>query len=142
MLTKNFLLTDTALAISGDVTPEDWMSLSSHLVANQRSIAWWLGDLLNLGEQMLGEEFYQYIDQTAPLDLIQSYAFVCRQFQRSERIASLSFTHHKSVIGLPKAVQTAMLARAEMENWDSQTMRDKVRELKDGTCTELGQPDC
>lgn len=118
------------------------MSLSSYLVSEQRASAWRLGDMLNLGEQMLGEEFYQYIDQTAPLDLIQSYAFVCRQFPRSERIASLSFTHHKLVIGLPKSVQKAMLARAEMENWDSHTMRERVKELRDGACTQSGQPDC
>lgn len=130
MKIESFSLLPSAIAC--DRTPEllEFESLSRFLVNLQRSSSWWLGDMLVIGEQIYGDSIYQSIDDTASLRLLERCAKVCREFPPSRRNATLSFTHHQLLSGVSPRLQDALLARAEVEGWDTDQMRQKVREIK------------
>ena len=82
------------------------------------------------GEAQFGDEIYQAIDETFSLDLINRYAKVSRAFKRSERFATLSWTHHQLVSNMNPHLRNALLSRAEVEQWDTQQFRQFVKGLE------------
>lgn len=90
----------------------------------------WLGDMQIMGEAVYGDDIYQAYDETTSVKQAMRAAKVCREFPPGERCPTLSFTHHQILVGLPKEVQKAMLARAELEGMDTAALREIVSELK------------
>lgn len=108
--------------------------------------AWALGDLYNYGEQHFSDIAEQPFDETKKsLRTIQNYASVCRKFAHARRRASLSFSHHDAVKGLPEAEQDTLLNKAEKDQLSREQLRDLVRGEKEKetvtTCTILSIAD-
>jgi hypothetical protein len=127
---EKFVLCPCQLALTGPAEVEDWEALGVRLCNLQRGILWWIGDMAVMGEANLGDDIYQAFDETMSVDLIQRCAKVCREFPPSRRNATLSFTHHAMLLGMPAEIQQALLGMAETNQWDTAEMRRQVTRLK------------
>lgn len=127
---NKFILAPSALFLKEPASLEEWCELSTFLCNIQRSVPWWIGDMVERGEQAHGDLIYQAFDETMSVNMVQRYSKVCREFPPLARNATLSHSHHAKLIGLPKEVQAALLARAELEGWDNERMGRELRCIK------------
>jgi hypothetical protein len=127
---KNFVLAPSALYMTKPSSIEDWTELSTFLCNLQRSTPWWLGDMQVRGEQAYGDDIYQAFDETLSINMLQRCYKVAREFPPGSRNTVLSNSHHAQLVGMPKEVQSALLARAELEGWDNEALRKAIRGLR------------
>lgn len=128
----NFVLIQSALLMERPPEMEQWEAIANHLLLLQRSLYWWIGDLLVNGEAQLGDDIYQAFDPSFSLSLIERCAAVSRAFPISERHPELSWTHHQAVMGLPKKVQQTALKKAYIEGWDTAQFKQYLQEIRNG----------
>lgn len=127
---EKFVLTPSRLSLTAPANLAEWEVLGRRLCNMQRSVSWWIGDMLVMGEATFGDDIFQAFDETMSPTLVERCARVCREFAPLERNATLSFTHHQVLLGLPKPVQQSLLDQAEVNGWDSERMRRAVKEIK------------
>lgn len=122
-------ITPTALLIhEPEIEYDRYEALCYFLGRLNRSCSWWIGDLLNYGEQVFGHYVYQAAEATglAPQTLANR-ASVCRHIPPSRRRASLPFGVHAEVAYLDPAERDRWLDRAELGGWTRATLRDAMR---------------
>jgi hypothetical protein len=95
----------------------------------QRAGPWWIGDLVNAGEDRFGESFSQMCEGTISTEMINRYAAVARRVPIENRVPSLSWSAHAAVARLPLDRQKPMLLDAERHGWTSDDLRVKAREM-------------
>ena len=98
----------------------------------QRAGPWWIGDLINSGEDQFGEEFAEVCGGTLSTEMVSRYASVARRVPARNRRPNLSWSAHAAVARLPHALQRRLLAQAEKHGWNSTELRVKVREMEEG----------
>lgn len=101
----------------------------------QESVNYYLGDLVNLGESLYGEEAAQIIDNKH-LDekSVRTYQWVCKRVQPSERLVAQSFSHAQTVAALGRADQHKWLEKSRGEDWSVAKLKFEV-----ASATELGR---
>lgn len=129
MLIEHFALLPASLALIRSVPLEQWEQPTKVLLAMQRNIPWWIGDMVNLGEANFGDEFWQLIGEDVSLDMLQRYAGIAKAYPINERLTSLSFTHHAMAIRLSPTVRSIVLTKAEKERWDTSRLREHIQTL-------------
>lgn len=106
-LPQSIEATATGLAITGELTFDEWASIGQGFGRGMQSVAWCVGDWLIYGEanfsKRVGSESYDTAVAATGLDrsTLMTYASVCRAIPADQRIASLNFDHHKSFAALP-----------------------------------------
>lgn len=95
----------------------------------QRAGPWWIGDLLNAGEDRFGESFSQMCEGAVSAEMLNRYASVARRVPIENRVASLSWSAHAAVARLPLDLQKRLLLDAERLGWTSDELRAKAREV-------------
>ncbi|RIK76210.1 MAG: hypothetical protein DCC67_14220 [Planctomycetota bacterium] len=95
----------------------------------QRASPWWIGDMINAGEDLFGEEFAAVWGETLSTEMVSRYASVARRVPPQNRRPRLSWSAHAAVARLSHPEQRQMLALAEREGWNSDDLQKKVREL-------------
>ena len=95
----------------------------------QRASPWWIGDMINAGEDMYGEEFGEVCGHTLSTEMVSRYASVARRVPAQNRRAALSWSAHAAVARLPHAQQRRLLAEAERKGWNSDDLRKKVQQI-------------
>jgi hypothetical protein len=105
---------------------EEWGQDVATAIAMEKALPWWLGDLLNLGENRWGEKYTQAVSITgiAP-ERLANYAYVAAQI--SFRNEKLSWTHHLVVAKLEPGEQKMWLDTAEANEWSSKELREAVK---------------
>ena len=100
---------------------------------------WWIGDLLNLGEQLLPEEYAQVLDPVEEIEREESgesyrqYQQVAFRIKPGRRLPDLSFSHHQAVAyGMTEEEQDEWLARASKERWSVDRLRKKIKRAREG----------
>ena len=124
-----FNFTSVGVRISGKPDLEAWRGPLQFALWCQRAGPWWIGDLLNLGEDRFGESFSQMCEGTLSTEMLNRYASVARRVPIENRLASLSWSAHAAVARLPHNAQKKMLLDAERLGWTSEELRLKAREL-------------
>jgi hypothetical protein len=130
-----FTLLPSALVVNkpGDLLA--WEASARTLFQIQRSVYWWIGDMVVYGDSQFGEDFNQVFDPNVSLDLTQICEKVSREFPPTERNYNLSWSHHRALLNYDKPFQRAMLAKAEYEGWSSKELSahvSRVRKLNEG----------
>jgi len=129
-----FQFTSVGVRIAGQPKLDDWQGPLQYALWCQRAGPWWIGDLLNAGDDRFGESFSQMCEGTLSTEMLSRYASVARRVPIENRRASLSWSAHAAVARLPHARQKRMLIDAERHGWTSDELREKAREaMKDGT---------
>lgn len=122
-----FHFTSVGVRIAGKPKLDDWKGPLQFAIWCQRAGPWWIGDLLNAGEDVFGEEFSQLCEGSLSTEMMNRYASVARRVPIGNRVAGLSWSAHAAVARLPEDKQRRMLRDAAKQGWTSDELRDKVR---------------
>jgi hypothetical protein len=127
-----FHFTSVGVRITGKPELAEWQGPLQFALWCQRAGPWWIGDLLNAGEDRFGETFSQACEGAISADLLNRYASVARRVPLENRVPSLSWTAHAMVARLPLNEQRPLLLQAERHGWTSDEIRVKARAAKKG----------
>jgi hypothetical protein len=122
-----FHFTSVGVRFSGKPELPEWKGPLQFALWCQRAGPWWIGDLLNAGEDRFGESFSQMCDGAVSAEMLNRYASVARRVPIENRVASLSWTAHSMVARLPLDVQKQLLQEAVRQGWTSDELRAKAR---------------
>lgn len=123
-----FDFTSTGVRITGKPDITQWKGPLQFALWCQRAGPWWIGDLLNAGEDDFGETFSQMCDGAISGDMLNRYAAVARKVPLRNREASLSWSAHAAVARLSPDLQRKFLKQAIKVGWSSEELRIKVRD--------------
>ena len=118
-----------SIRMAGKPALADWKGPLQFAIWCQRASPWWIGDMINSGEDVFGEEFAAVWGETLSTEMVSRYASVARRVPAQNRRPALSWSAHAAVARLSHAEQRRMLALAEKEGWNSDDLNKKVREL-------------
>jgi hypothetical protein len=125
-----FHFTSVGVGISGQPDLTVWRGPLQFALWCQRAGPWWIGDLLNAGDDRFGESFSQMCEGTLSTEMLNRYASVARRVPIENRRPSLSWSAHAAVARLPHDRQKRLLLDAERHGWTSDELRAKAREAK------------
>ena len=129
-----FTLAPNMLVVNGIDPIADWEKSTKVVLMLQRSVNWWIGDIIVYGEQRFGDDIYQVFDPDYVSEsLLERCVWMSRQYKPQDRNPSLSWTHHKEVASFPHAVRMAILAKAAMNNWGTTEIREYAKRLRMAT---------
>jgi len=115
--------------VQGRPALDAWQGPLQFALWCQRASPWWIGDLINSGEDLFGEEFAEVCGGTLSTEMVSRYASVARRVPARNRRPKLSWSAHAAVARLPHPLQRRMLAQAEKNGWNSEDLRKQVREM-------------
>lgn len=103
-----------------------------HYAVGQASAAikFAIGDAVLLGEQVIGQEAFQAIEEMQVSEQVRSECVrIARQVPRSRRrLKTLTWSHHRAVAALEPAAQKEWLKAAEEQNLSHHALREALRE--------------
>jgi hypothetical protein len=113
------------------LTIDEYEMLGRALGRAEAGIIWLVGDYLNIGEKVYGDDFYQVADAVglAPQTLTNRRS-ICDRVPRSRRRLGLTFSHHAEVAYLEPEEQKRWLKQAEQEQMTVSTLRGSRISLK------------
>ncbi len=115
--------------VEGRPPLSDWEGPLQFALWCQRASPWWIGDMINRGEDLYGEEFGEVCGSTLSTEMVSRYASVARRVPAQNRRSVLSWSAHAAVARLPHPEQRRLLLEAEKQGWNSDELRKKVREI-------------
>jgi len=124
-----FLFRPANVKVQGRPPLKNWEGPLQFALWCQRASPWWIGDMINQGEDLFGEEFGEVCGNTLSTEMVSRYASVARRVPPQNRRPSLSWSAHAAVARLPTAEQRRMLLEAERQGWNSDQLRKKVQQL-------------
>ncbi len=122
-----FQFTSVGVRILGKPGLTDWKGPLQFALWCQRAGPWWIGDLLNAGEDRFNESFSQMCEGAVSAEMLNRYASVARRVPIENRVAGLSWSAHASVARLPLDLQKKLLQEADRHGWTSDELRAKAR---------------
>jgi hypothetical protein len=128
-----FAFTSVGVRISGKPEVEAWKGPLQFALWCQRAGPWWIGDLLNAGEDRFGETFSQMCEGAVSAEMLNRYASVARRVPIENRVPSLSWSAHAIVARLPHHLQKRLLQDAEKYGWTSDELRVHSRNANQKT---------
>lgn len=124
-----FGLTATTLVVhNGDaLTIEQAGEAAGRLKMVRGSLAYWMGDLIDIIEQRFGEQASQIIDPDF-LDekTVADYRFVAKNVAPPQRLLAPSWDHARAVASLKPAAQDKWLQRALDEDWIASKLKSEI----------------
>ena len=123
-----FDFTSVGVRIKGRPGSAEWRGPLQFALWCQKAGPWWIGDLLNAGEDRFGEAFSQMCEGAVSPDQLNRYASVARRVPIENRVPTMSWSAHAAVARLDRSVQKKWLLRAEKAGLSSEELRVKVRE--------------
>lgn len=125
-----FRFTSVGVRIDGKPSVEAWKGPLHFALWCQKAGPWWIGDLLNAGDDAFGEAFYAMCEGAISGDQLNRYASVARRVPLRNRRPDLSWSAHAAVARLDDAGQCKLLALAEQNGWSSEELRVEARRFK------------
>ncbi|MCC7084833.1 MAG: hypothetical protein IT427_07490 [Pirellulales bacterium] len=122
-----FHFTSVGVRISAKPDVHEWKGPLQFALWCQRAGPWWIGDLLNAGEDRFGETFSQMCEGAVSAEMLNRYASVARRVPIENRIPTLSWSAHAAVASLPHHLQKQLLQAAERHGWTSDELRIHAR---------------
>jgi hypothetical protein len=126
---ENFHFTSIGVRINGKPEIAEWKGPLEFALWCQRAGPWWIGDMLNAGEDRFGETFSQMCEGAVSAEMLNRYASVARRVPLENRRPGLSWSAHAVTARLPHDVQQNLLLEAERKGWTTDELREKVREI-------------
>ena len=123
---------DRGARFHGVLPFEDWMVWTRQLMYVNKLTPFLIGDTLNYGEDMYGEDYAQVLgDFGLSQQTIANYRSVCRRVPIEARhVDTLAFGHHDLVAALPAPDQIAWLETAEEQAMTRKELRTSIREAQ------------
>jgi hypothetical protein len=86
--------------VSGRPALAEWKGPLQFAIWCQRASPWWIGDMINRGEDLYGEEFGEACGDTLSTEMVSRYASVARRVPPQNRHPELSWSAHAAVARL------------------------------------------
>lgn len=138
---SNVSLTTTSLEVKGDMDYDRWEDLVTKLMVTEKSVAWWIGDLLNYGESRYGEKYNQAIEMTGrSVSTLRNWLWVAKQFPPETRRDTLSWSIHRELAPLDPEERKKWLDAVEEEQWSRGELRYQLSVTPDGDSPEKVKP--
>ena len=121
-----FCLTVTGVETVRESTFEEWEQAFKWVQAVDGCLQFWLGDLLEYGENHWGQKYSQALEATEYAEkTLRNATWVARQIPKERRrlSAKVTYGHHVEVAGLEPDRQEYWLTRCEAE----ELTRDQLR---------------
>jgi len=115
--------------VTGRPPLAEWQGPLQFALWCQRASPWWIGDMINRGEDLFGEEFSEVCGKTLSTEMVSRYASVARRVPAQNRRPALSWSAHAAVARLPHAQQRRLLGEAVRHGWNSEDLRKQVQAL-------------
>jgi hypothetical protein len=124
-----FHFTSVGVRISGKPEIAEWKGPLQFALWCQRAGPWWIGDMLNSGEDRFGETISQMCEGAVSAEMLNRYASVARRVPLENRRPSLSWSAHALTARLPHQQQHDILREAEHKGWTTEELRERVKEI-------------
>ena len=122
-----FRFTPTGVRVGGRPEVGEFEAPLRFALWCQQAAPWWIGDLLNSGDDRFGEMFSQVCEGQISASLLQRYESVARRVPKENRNPNLSWSSHAAVARLPAVLQKDLLDRAERFGWNSTILARRAR---------------
>lgn len=132
LIDGHFQFHPTGLEVVGDPTFDEWAEMVETLKAMEKALQFWLGDLLNYGEQAYGQKYSQFLD-IRDVGTLRNYAWVANKVDASLRNDTLTWDHHRRVAALPPSEQAEWLQKAEAEHLSARQLHREIAEVDGGS---------
>lgn len=133
------IVSDTSLEITNpeNLPWQEYWNLGVFLGGLGRGYPWWVGDFLNTGEDVFGEEFAQ-IEKAFPHSpqTLANYKSVAKHVPKKRR-RGLHMTVVSEVAYLPPAQRDELIAQAVAGDWKREEMREARRAMQGEPIGEL-----
>lgn len=107
-------VTDVGLEFKRDIEYDQWLTLMATLQQLSTAFQFAIGDALNYGQKRYGEKYAQAMDATGcAYQSLANWSWVASNVPIDNRVAGLSWTHHRLVAHLGTAEQKAILESAK-----------------------------
>ena len=124
-----FLFRPANVKVQGRPPLSNWQGPLQFGLWCQWASPWWIGDMINQGEDLFGEEFGEVCGETLSTEMVSRYASVARRVPARNRRPALSWSAHAAVARLSHEQQRTMLLEAERQGWNSDQLRKQVQQL-------------
>ena len=124
-----FHFTSVGVRIFGKPELAEWNGPLHFALWCQRAGPWWIGDLLNAGEDRFGETFSQMCEGAVSAEMLNRYVSIARRVPLENRRPGLSWSAHAVVARLPHDVQRNLLLQAERLGWTTDELRERARDV-------------
>lgn len=126
-----FEKTKTAIVARRVPTFDEWSEVYYHFEREKLAVPFYVGDIVNIGDEAFHERWTQVTDAFGGLDYntVANYASVARKVPAQIRREALTFNHHACVAPLApdRQVQAAWLQRAIDEQLNVKQLRALIR---------------
>ena len=127
------MLTSVGMVLDRPLTFDEWSS-GLGIGKGVRAFAWAAGDWLLYGEQAFPDRYEQGMNATGlSLGYLRNLVSLCSRVKRHIRNPNLSISHHQAVTSFNEHYQKKLLDLAEKNEWDRDTFRAFVAEVKANT---------
>ena len=87
------------LEISEDTPIEESLRILDWATALSNHVGFMIGDILNFGNAKWGDKYTTALEQTGrALNTLKGYSETARKIPPSQRVAALTFTHHREIL--------------------------------------------
>lgn len=122
---------------SPDMSFDQYQRIGRTFQQIKSSLAWWVGDWLNFGDQKFGEAAMQAVDATdKSVETLLKYKAVAARVPKEIRRSDLSWVHHFGVCYIPVEQRGPLLEIAANIGLSSRELKDVVK-LDDDTRHEF-----
>jgi len=119
-------------------TREEMGQATERAVRVHTASAFWLGDILNLGESLFGEEASQFIDhEDMPEATVRNLTWVAKQVPPSNRQIAPTWSHCQAVAALKPDTQKEWLEKARQEDWSVAKLKAEILKASDDSKSKL-----
>lgn len=134
------IVSPTGIVLKDDISESTWLELAKNAIGlweklgqKHLSMSMKVADILNWGEEHLGERYAQAIDLTRrsliqQSKTVENWMRVFRAVPPSRRRENLTYSHHEAVVKLDATEQEEFLQRAEDEGLTVKTLRSEIQE--------------
>jgi hypothetical protein len=130
-------VTDVGLEFHKDIEYDQWLTLMATLQQLSTAFQFAIGDALNYGQKRFGEKYAQAMDATGcAYQSLANWSWVASSVPINNRIAGLSWTHHRLVARIGTEQQKQILESAKVRGV---SVTEFEKELKGESEEEIKQ---
>ncbi len=109
------------------LTFEQWARAAETLRKVDSSIRWWIGDMLNIGDSLFGEEASQVIDHEKWSEqTVKNFCWVAKNVAPSNRAIGQSWSHCQVVAALTTSEQRRWLKESAQQGWTVSKLKTEI----------------
>lgn len=124
---KKTLALTVGRAFGEAMTLDEWVSIGNEIYREAESLTWQLADWAAFGDRTFGT-LKEFCDKHGlNYSTLRTYAYVAANVRMSNRLDTLSFSHHIAIASLPSREQSKWLAKAHAQNWSVSELRRQLR---------------